>query len=373
MDKEQVGRIAKWLRGEKAPPYFLQIDITNKCRLKCLPCLARRVFTYSPDEEIPFERLRRLIEEAGEIGVRQVHFTGGGEPIERHDEMFHLMRRVKELDMAGILDTNGTLFTPSMIEMMVESGWDEVQFSINGPEDEIDDYLRGARGAFSKSMEAIESINRLKGNRENPRMSIHVVLTSKNFDRLTDFVELAHEIRVEGILLHPLSGPLNERGEELKIEPKHHEGLRASIEAAKAAAGQKGIPVTFDSSLLDSIGSFADSDFKFDNSPHEEARDESPRIHCIQPWHQLAVSAIGTVGPCGTTIGLVEGEKKENIKDKSLEEVWYGDYIGQFRKGVLTGELSPFCRHCCGIQVMENIRIHKLLKEEMSGPDHDRT
>lgn len=366
MDKEQVRRISKWLRGEKAPPYFLQIDVTNKCRLKCLPCLARRVFTYTPEKEIPFESLLRLIEEAGAIGVRQIHFTGGGEPIERYDEMFTLMRRVKEFRMTGILDTNGTLFTQSMIEMMVENEWDEIQFSINGPDDEVDDYLRGCRGAFSKSMEAIEAINRIKGDREHPRLNIHVVLTSKNYDRLTDFVDLAYKMRVEKLAFHPLSGPLNDSGEELKIEPKHQGPLRASMEAAKTAALQKGISINFDSSLLDSMESFADSDFQFDNSSQGEDAKESSKIHCIQPWHQLAVSAIGTVGPCGTTIGLVGEEKKENIKGKSLEEVWYGDYIDQFRKGILTGILSPLCRHCCGIQVMENIRIYEHVKKEMS-------
>ena len=56
----------------------------------------------------------------------------------------------KELQMEGILTTNGTLLNRELANTLLNIGWDEVHFSIDGPNAEIHDALRGRKGAFKK-------------------------------------------------------------------------------------------------------------------------------------------------------------------------------------------------------------------------------
>ena len=107
--EEKIIRISKWKRHRKVNPLTLELNITNRCNLKCRMCWLR---SNKPDysTEMNDETLIRIIEEAIDMGVKDFRFPGSGEPLTRKNILFKLMRLVKESDRSGLLISNGTLF-----------------------------------------------------------------------------------------------------------------------------------------------------------------------------------------------------------------------------------------------------------------------
>ncbi len=149
-------RLIDWFEVGHAPPFELGLLITNECHLKCLSCIARSRPSYNPDKELSDEKLVSIIKEAGTLGIKRCHLSGGGEATYRLDTALLMMSEIKKHGMLGSLVTNGTLFTEESIKKMVEIELDEVLFSIDGPDAETHDYLRGVEGTFNK---AIKNVN----------------------------------------------------------------------------------------------------------------------------------------------------------------------------------------------------------------------
>ena len=105
-------RLIKWSKGEAAPPYRAQINLTRKCNLKCIFCWQR---SYDPEnikeikltkkelddlkKEMPEERLKEIVEECGKIGVKEIVITGNGETLLRLDLFLELMKIIKKYKM----------------------------------------------------------------------------------------------------------------------------------------------------------------------------------------------------------------------------------------------------------------------------------
>ena len=162
--KARIERLVKWARGGKAPPVTIELVPTERCNLNCLSCWRRGWSKEKLEErfrqEMSDERLLELVDEAAEMGVVEIAFVGGGEPLMRK-VVIEIFKRMKDYGMIGDLVTNGTLFTKSTIEMMVKIGWDRIKFSIDGADKKTHDYLRQTPGAFEKTIKNIKIFSKL--------------------------------------------------------------------------------------------------------------------------------------------------------------------------------------------------------------------
>lgn len=101
-------------RGISVPP-FLIASIATKCNLHCAGCYARANRTCMDEpskEEMSSERWGKLFSEAHSLGISFV-LLAGGEPLERVDV---LQEAAKIPELVFPVFTNGTLFTPAMLE-----------------------------------------------------------------------------------------------------------------------------------------------------------------------------------------------------------------------------------------------------------------
>ncbi|MFT5687114.1 MAG: MoaA/NifB/PqqE/SkfB family radical SAM enzyme, partial [Myxococcota bacterium] len=140
-----AARIQRWGTSGPQGPMTLEIYPTLACNLDCVFCDTTDRHR-PPVDELSTERWLTIIEEAAAMGVQRVFVLGGGEPLLRKDTPI-LLSRIKSLSMEGILTTNGTRLSPSLGEKLIDWGWDEIHFSVDGPTPEIHDALRGQHGA----------------------------------------------------------------------------------------------------------------------------------------------------------------------------------------------------------------------------------
>ncbi len=170
-------------------PLFVQFDCTNKCNLRCRHCVTSGG---NPAEgELSTPEAVGLIEELGEIGVFQIGFSGG-EPLARED-VFTLMKTVKDHGMKVQLTTNATLVNRDTIGLLKEINPVTVGVSLEGGYKESYEYFRG-KGNFERFQ---------KGVREMVESGLPVkfktAVMRRNLGEINPIINLAMDMDVEAV------------------------------------------------------------------------------------------------------------------------------------------------------------------------------
>lgn len=171
----------------------LWIQITGTwCNLECTHCINAS----GPKE--PWLRpldgvtIRRAIDEAENVGVKDIYFTGG-EPF-LHREILPLLDRALAVAPTTVL-TNGTLITERMAEHLAALAAQtryslEIRVSLDDPDRGRNDRVRGA-GAWTR---AVEAIRRLDAQGLLPIVTATEILTAESpqreslYQRFRDFL-----------------------------------------------------------------------------------------------------------------------------------------------------------------------------------------
>ena len=163
-----------WMKEGWAPPYRIHICPTDTCNLQCLSCwrssLEHRGNLALPANELTDERFLSLIDEAINLGVREIELTGGGEPLIRKKLVTEAIKKIKKSGLCGTITTNATLFSSEDVKLMVDLGWDEVIISLDGPTPQIND---SRRPRLFHEIQAGGHPYVRSGNNQNPLQTIH--------------------------------------------------------------------------------------------------------------------------------------------------------------------------------------------------------
>ncbi|MBI1824038.1 MAG: methyltransferase domain-containing protein [Nitrospirae bacterium] len=170
------------------------IHTNNSCNLTCTHCLV----SSSPggDTGLSYEKIQQVIDEAVELGVLRIYFTGG-EPFVRKD-IFDLIRHVTEdRNRELIILTNATLFSGQRLEELKTLNRERVklQISLDGTRKEINDPIRG-EGTFEKILEGARRACDL-----GFETSITSVVTKGNIRDLAELPSLARRIGSKSVHL----------------------------------------------------------------------------------------------------------------------------------------------------------------------------
>lgn len=359
-----INCIIKWLKDGKTQPYALQIIPTNNCNLSCLSCQARGKDDFIPKEEnISNEQYMKMVHDASKLGIKHVEILGGGEPLTLKNTTFSIMKAIKQYNMQGFLVTNGTLFNEDMIKNLVEIGFDEIVFSIDGPDKKTNDFLRG-RGSFDKSINSLRlfSFWKKKLKKDQPRIVLNPVLSSKNFDKINKFVELAYNLNIDKVTLQPIIIPDNKLGRMLKLSDGQKKEFEYHLEEAIKLADKYQIKTNFKDLRSNNL---IKESTKIKNIIQQDSKNEDHKFlstPCYRPFFFIAINVDGEVYPCSM---VSNPSKFGNIKYKSLDSIWYGRHFENFRKNLINKNIGPICQECCGMVVMENRTIREQLRAHL--------
>lgn len=163
-------------------PSNIVISSTFNCNLKCRGCYSS---SHDRHEEMPVDKVERIIAEAKKIGAYSINLLGG-EPLLRKDILPVFQ---KNKDMAFRISTNGTLIDDEVVEVLKASGNAALFFSLEGFEEQTD-YWRG-EGVFQQIRE-----NMLRLKQERILFGFSVTLHAKNKDVLIseEFLDLMENL-----------------------------------------------------------------------------------------------------------------------------------------------------------------------------------
>ena len=163
----------------------LWVQVTGTyCNLRCVHCINASGPRDPWLAPMDADAVRRWVNEAAELGVREIYFTGG-EPF-LHPEMLSLLAHALERAPTTVL-TNGTLIDEPMAgalaALAARAGYSlELRVSLDDPDRERNDAIRG-RGAFER---ALRAIRRLEARGLLPILTATEVETAPAGDGLYD-------------------------------------------------------------------------------------------------------------------------------------------------------------------------------------------
>lgn len=358
MNPEAIKRITAWRRGGTAAPFSVELSPTLRCNLRCRFCWQQGVDHIDHSTELPDEFYPRIVREGAELGVVEWRIIGGGESLCRPNVTHELIRRIKDYGMYGYLCTNGSLFTEQTIKETVACGWDHVKISFESPVPETQDFLAGHQGAFEKITRNLGLFAQYKKKlgRQKPFMEIGMVLTNQNYQQLSEMLKLAKSYNVQAVFAEPVT-VYTELGAQLKLGSEQQESLRESAEQALAVAKRYAIQTNFSDFLQESRLVTETGSMHKVLLDYEQAAEPFLHAACYEPWYRIGIRVDGIVCPCG----FYDVESNESIREKSLAEVWFGDYFQKRRTQILQGKLPAHCARCCTTLVVENQRIRQHL------------
>ena len=356
---ETVKRIAGWLRGERHGPVQLQFNPTDRCNLLCRFCWLRDTSRVDYSNQVSDDRYRELVEEAGRLGVQSVTITGGGEPMVRKELTLSLMESIKSRGMTGSMITNGTLLGEGEARRIAEAGWDELIISLDSHRAETHDYLRSREGAFEKTVTAARLLAELRdaSGKGRPKICFHFVLCNENYAHIPEFVDFSAGLGCSNIFLEPLvvGAFEDDAGEKLRLSEAQKREAQRFIRKGLDLCGRHGIENNFESLLEPELIEGAN---RMDEVIAKDAEaDDGIPTPCFEPWYNMIIRPNGRTGPC-----CMFDYSGEYAHDRSLEEIWYGEYFQSIRDQLMQGQLPLFCSQCNPSQVAGNRRIRAALR-----------
>lgn len=363
--EEKIRRLIQWSKGEFQGPLSIHLDPTNKCNTRCKFCWQishKRKGLVNTRNEIPDERMTKLVKEAKNLGVKEWLISGGGEPLMRRNLTIEVMTQIKKQGMHGDIITNGTLFQEEDIKKIISAGWDRIRFSINGHIPKLHDFLVGKKGSFQialKNLLLIQKYKNLTGG--NTEVGFNTVINSKNYKHFPELIELLNSIggtvlNVQTIILYSnkeKTWALNksQRKEFFSI-------ARKSLALAESYGIHTNLGSYLDENLIERSNELSEMDDIIKSDVLKEKNDFS-NAYCFEPWYLITIRANGIAGSC-----RLFGDSGVSLHDKNLKEIWFGEYFNNARKRLSSREIPDYCSKCGANEFIENKRIREVLNGE---------
>ncbi|MGA2775587.1 MAG: glycosyltransferase [Candidatus Omnitrophota bacterium] len=369
---EEIGQhLIPWLRGGWAPPFRVHLFPTDRCNLQCHSCWRWAV---NPEGKIPWveqelseERILKIIDEAGQLGVREFEISGGGEPLLRKETTIAMAKKIKALGLKGCMTTNATLFNYDDIKLFVDIGWDQIIVSLDGPNADINDSLRPPKGTFTKVINNLDLFCKYKKLAQTnlPEIIIQCVLSKPNIRHILPMLELGDTYGAAHVGFEILK-VLSYRGTDLALDgTEDFKIIENQMPKIKDFLNQHKVRTNIINfnlypQLIEKAGNLSQFLTSFNTSKTEQAG-EPPLLSvcCYEPWSRILVGSIGDCAPCC----LAKYSYEDNLKEKSLQEVWLGKNFSDFRNKILTNKLPASCANCHVTLFAHSRSIQEKLKE----------
>jgi len=296
-------------------PLALLAELTYRCPLRC-PYCSNPLELSRYRHELDTADWQRVLTEAAQLGVVQVHFSGG-EPLVRHD-VADLIRHARQLDLYSNLSTGATLADQATLERLREAGLDALQISLLDSRPDGNDFLADAP-SFEKKGRTIEAARRL-----GFPVTLNVVLHRHNLDQIEEIIDLACRWDVDRLELAHVQYAGWAFRNRAALLPTWEQIERAAEVVAQARNRLSSRP-----SILHVLPDY------FQRYPKA----------CLHGWGRvfLTVAPDGAVLPCQTA-REIPGLEFPNVRETSLEDIWFHAPIFQRFRG--TDWMPEPCRSC---------------------------
>ncbi|MCU1634606.1 MAG: pyrroloquinoline quinone biosynthesis protein PqqE [Micrococcaceae bacterium] len=299
-------------------PYGLLAELTYSCPLQCGYC-SNPLQLDDYRDELSTEEWKRVFSEAADLGVLQLHLSGG-EPLQRHD-IVELVQHANQLGLYTNLITSGLGLSTRRAEQLRAAGLDHVQLSIQADDQALSDQI-AVTSSFERKRVAAGLIKKLGWP-----LTLNVVLHRQNIDRIGGILDMAEAMEADRVELAntQYAGWAGPNQAELLPTRDQLEGAEAVVQAARERIGDR----------IDIIYVIPDYYSKYPKP-------------CMDGWasRQFTVVPNGEALPCPAAHELARGLNlpPATVREHSLEWIWTESPLFQQYRG--DAWMPDPCRSC---------------------------
>ena len=298
------------------PPIGLLAELTHRCPLKC-PYCSNPLELAGARAELDTHEWLRVIDEAADMGVLQIHLSGG-EPVVRRD-LVQLVQHCRAKEIYTNLITAGVLLDRKRLDALAAAGLEHVQLSIQDSRADTANKIGGYQGGHQKKLEAADLI-RAAGL----PLTVNAVMHRQNLDHLEEMIDLAVELGAQ----------------RLEVAHAQYYGWAYANRAALMPTPEQ---VEYANDIVDRAEARLKGVLAIDYVvPDYYAK--RPKA-CMGGWGQqfLNVTPTGKVLPCHAAESITD-ITFETVRERSLAAIWHdGPAFERFRG---TAWMPEPCRSC---------------------------
>ncbi len=299
-------------------PIGLLAELTHRCPLQC-PYCSNPLELERVNTELSTEEWQKVMRQAAQLGILQIHLSGG-EPTVRRD-LEEIVKTAADAGLYTNLITAAVLLTRERLTKLKEAGLDHVQISIQDVDAAAEnaDRIAGYKGGSAKKKLVAGWVRDL-----GLPLTVNAPIHRHNIKNVEAIIDYAVELgagRVEIAHVQYYAWALKNRA---ALMPTREDFMAAAKATEKARERLKGVIV------IDMV------------VPDYYAKFPKP---CMGGWGRgiINVTPQGRVLPCHAAESI-KGLEFDNVRDKPLGEIWlYGQAFQKYRG---TSWMKEPCRTC---------------------------
>jgi PqqA peptide cyclase len=297
-------------------PVGLLAELTHRCPLQC-PYCSNPLELERVNTELTTAEWQDVMRQAGELGILQIHLSGG-EPTVRKD-LEDIVEVASKVGLYTNLITAGVTLTRERLKKLKDLGLDHVQLSIQDVDEANAEKISSYKDGLAKKRQLGKWVREL-----DMPLTINAPIHRLNIENLPNIINFAVELgagRIEVANIQYYAWALKNRA---SLMPTRAQVLKSAEIVEEAKERLKGIMV-FDFVV-----------------PDYYAKTPKP---CMGGWGRgiMNVTPQGRVLPCHAAESL-PGLEFDNVKDKRLADIWLNGQAFQKYRG--TGWMKEPCRSC---------------------------
>jgi pyrroloquinoline quinone biosynthesis protein E len=289
-----------------APTSLLALiaELTHRCPLHCVYC-SNPLELQNRTNELTTEIWSHVFKEAAELGVLQADLTGG-EPLARID-ILELIRAARTAGLYVNLITSGLPLDEARLAKLIEAGLDHLQLSFQGAREETANEISGTK-AHAQKLRVLEWLKQVRVG-----VTLNFVIHRSNIGQIEEMLALAESssaTRVEFANVQYYGWAFANRERLLPTRAQ----LDRSIETLESAQERLRGKIRIEYVV-----------------PDYYAKYPKP---CMGGWGRklMLITPTGEALPCHAA-QIIPGMKFENVKDRSLREIWQSSAAFQKFRG----------------------------------------
>ena len=311
--------------------YSCYINLTSKCNLRCKHCFGN--YSIPHQNELTLEEWKKVIDDLHSSKVFFVNISGGEPTQSPYFKEFITYLSKKGLHF--ILTTNG-VFSKEVREF-ISKNQDYligIKISLDGPDEKSHCYIRlDSSGKINPDIFSIVLDNISYFKEKQIPLTISTILHKENIKKIDMFFQLIKKINPVSWFISPII-PVG-RGNVNKSVSENYNHFDISFWESII---NKGRAERININLID--------------CSQKIIRNGLSSYECAATLNMCEIHSDGTVSPC--TLSRICIPRKalafDNIKEKSLQEIWDGKAFEEFRgymdKGCNGCKMLPNCNKC---------------------------
>lgn len=175
-------------------PFELQVTLTERCNHACNYCF--KSCDTSTEKELSFETVKDVIDQAAEMGVQEITFSGGEPTL--YKGLIQLVSHAVEKGIYVKISTNATTLDKTYIEQLKAAGAEYIHLSLPAITEKAYDAITGTLDHLKKVKEAISLLKEA-----GFYIRVKMVLIPQNKTEIEPLLDYCMEHEVDFVHLAP--------------------------------------------------------------------------------------------------------------------------------------------------------------------------